>query len=113
MTMTLAPAASAACAPATPVARDHRRRHARQQQRLVADLRGAVAMRVDQFRSGKASAIAAAQTERPLAGVLQHFCKHHRRRRLAGPAKREIADAQHRRFARAPGRAIRRAAMAP
>ena len=48
------------------------------------------------LRTGEAAAIAAAQTKRPFAGRLQHFGQHHRGRRLARAAEREIADAQHR-----------------
>ena len=113
MMMTLAPPRERRLRAGDAVACDDGRRHARQQQRLVADLRGRVGMRIDHFRTGEAAAIAAAQTKRPLAGRLQHFGEHHRGRRLAGAAEREIADAQHRHAGARALPLIRRAAIAP
>ena len=55
-----------------------------------------IGMGIDELRPGQAAAIAAAQTKHPFAGSCSHFRKPQRGRRLAGPAKREIADAQHR-----------------
>src|SRR5665213_2849166 len=51
---------------------NNRRRHARQKQRLVADLRGAICVG-DELWPGGTAAIAAAQAKRPLTGVLERF----------------------------------------
>ena len=77
------------------VARNDRGRHARQQQRLVADLRGVIGMGVHKLRAGGAAAIAAAETKHPLAAFDEHFGERHDQGRLAGAAEGEISHAQH------------------
>ena len=75
-----------------------------QQQRLVADLGGRVPRRIDPHRPGERAAIAAAQEERRRARRLQQLADRNRGRRLAGAAEVEIADADDRYPAVAPGR---------
>src|ERR1700686_1459237 len=52
--------------------------------------------RIDAHRSGELAAIAAAEKERPLVYRKQERRPRERRRRLAGAAGREIAEADHR-----------------
>ena len=78
------------------VARDDSGRKPRQQQRLVADVGGAMDRRIDPHRSGKPPAIAAAQKERPRMGGVQELRDRDRGRRLAGAADGEIAEANDR-----------------
>ncbi len=86
------------------VARDDGRREPRQQQRLVTDLGGGMDRRVDPHRAAQASAIAAAEK----VGVRVRGQKEPRyresRRRLAGAADREVAEADDRNADAAAGR---------
>src|SRR5207302_7024019 len=66
------------------------------QQRLVANLVGAMPARIDHDRSGEPSAIAAREKYRALARRDQDFRDRERARRLAGAADRWIADAHDR-----------------
>src|SRR5580704_5004710 len=52
--------------------------------------------RIDAHRSGEAAAIAAAEKKRPLVHRKQKMRHRQRRRRLAGAAGCEIAEADHR-----------------
>ncbi len=80
------------------VARHDRGRHPRQQQCLVTDLGRMIIVRIDQFRSGDAAPIAAAETEWLLTRLSQRLRQSYHCRRLAGPAQCEIADTEHRQF---------------
>ena len=77
------------------VRRHHGRRVRGKQQRLVADLRRALALG-DQHRALRLAAIAAGEKRRALARFLQHFGDGNGRRGLAAAAGGEIADADHR-----------------
>ena len=87
--------------PARAVARHQGRRRARQQQRLVADGVGAVALR-HPMRPGQAPTVAARQDRRAPAAGPQPLAQMERQRRLAGAAGGQIADADDRQ-ARAVG----------
>ena len=93
---------------------DPARRDPGQHQRLVADRRRGVDRPVDPERLGAPRPAVAARQEGDAAAVGdQHARQRHRGRRLAGAARHEIADADHRRADRAAWRRIRRAAIAP
>jgi hypothetical protein len=81
-------------------ARDHRQRLAGEQQRLVADGAGAVVVRIDDGGDVQRAAIAARQEAGLQAAGLRRAGERDRRRRLAGAAHGEIADADdgHRNF---------------
>ena len=96
MTMTLAPAATAAARPPT-----------RSRATMVGATRAsrsgssptsarAMPRRIDPQRPGQRAAIAAAQEGRPFSRRLQHARDRERRRRLAGAAHGRIADADDR-----------------
>ena len=91
-----APAATAARAPATRSRAHQVGATLGQQQRLVADSRGIVPRRIDPQRPRQPPAVAAGQEMRPPAARDQLRRQRHRHRRLAGAARDEIADADHR-----------------
>ena len=79
------------------VGKDVAGRDARQQQRLVSDLFGAVRVDIDPERDGLRPAAIAARKKRHAPARLQKlFRDRQRRRRLAGAAGDKIADANHR-----------------
>ena len=79
------------------VARNDGRRGARQQQRLVADVGGAMLRRIDPHRAGEPPAIAAGEEHRPSRRRPASIARHRQRgRRLAGAADGRIADADDR-----------------
>ncbi len=78
------------------VARNDDRRSPCEQQRLIADIGGGVPGRIDLHRAGELAAITARQEERLLSACREQLCDRDRGRRLAGAAKREITDADHR-----------------
>src|SRR5581483_4129239 len=78
------------------VARDDRRRRARQQERLVADFSSAMPRRIDANRTFEIAAITATEEEDAPPRLDQPAADGERRRRLASAADREIADADDR-----------------
>ena len=78
------------------VAGDDRGSGPGQQQRLVADLRRTMPRGIDDQRPGEAPAIAAAEEGGGSADLAQGSGECQGRRRLAGPAEGEVADAQDR-----------------
>src|SRR5579883_391749 len=80
------------------IRRDEAGRDTREQQRLVADLARAVALRIDRNRRAAAPAAIAARQERDVLALRdQQLGDRDRSRRLARAADGEIADADHRR----------------
>ena len=92
----LRPATSGEARGAGAVAADEGRREGGDQQRLVADIGGAMRRRVALHRSSQAPAMAARDDRRPPPAVLQPLNERDHRRRLAGAARVEIADTDHR-----------------
>ena len=73
-----------------------RRRGAGEEKGLVADLRGAVPLRVDPERAGERAAVAAGEKGGPFTHGGEKRGDRQGRRRLARPAHGEVADANHR-----------------
>ena len=78
------------------VARDNGRRKFGQEQRLVADVGGAMNRTIDAHRTGETAAITASQKEWAFVLGKQKPPDGERRRRLAGAADREVAHANDR-----------------
>src|SRR5438105_14044173 len=79
------------------VARNDRRRDAREQKRLVADLKSAMPLGIDLERIPLSPTIAAAQEDRTFSCRLEHTRHRNRERGLARTADDRAADAQDRR----------------
>ena len=78
------------------ITRHDGRRRTRQQQRLVADIGGAMLQRIDPHRAGEPPAIAAREEDRCFTGGREHARDGQRRRCLAGATDGWIADADDR-----------------